>query len=124
MNNLGKMIKQQRMAFLLTITELAKASGVSSSHLGRIERGERLPSAHVLRRIAKPLGFGESELFTIAGFLSPALSDDAKEEAGYTISRLDGYVARVLAKEPFRVQRCVIEILSILKSLPQNMERE
>lgn len=112
------------MAFLLTITELAKASGVSSSHLGRIERGERLPSAHVLRRIAKPLGFGESELFTIAGFLSPALSDDAKEEAGYTISRLDGYVARVLAKEPFRVQRCVIEILSILKSLPQNMERE
>jgi len=46
-------------------------AGVSASHLGRIERGERFPSGSVLRRIAGPLGFEEDELFTLAGYLCP-----------------------------------------------------
>ena len=70
-NDLGRILKQQRITVPLTLQELAKTSGVSSSHLGRIERGERFPSARILRKIAKPLGFDEDELFTLAGFLSP-----------------------------------------------------
>ena len=56
-SDLGKIIKQQRIKVPLTLQELAAESGVSSSHLGRIERSERFPSARILRKIAKPLGF-------------------------------------------------------------------
>ena len=53
-NDLGKLLKQRRVMIPLALQELAAASGVSSSHLGRIERGERFPSAHILHKIAKP----------------------------------------------------------------------
>ena len=121
MNDLGRVIKQQRTAMSLTLRELATVSGVSPSHLGRIERGDRFPSAHILHRIAKPLGFEEGELFTLAGFLSP--SDNGEEESPHTLSRLDPYVAKVLAEEPLEVQSDVIGILSILKSVAKSMTR-
>lgn len=69
--DLGEIIKQQRVTRGLTLQELSTMSGVSSSHLGRVESDERFASAHILRKIAKPLGFEESELFSLAGFLSP-----------------------------------------------------
>ena len=87
-NDLGKILKQQRITVPLTLQELAAESGVSSSHLGRIERGERFPSARILRKIAKPLGFDEDELFTLAGFLSPQTSGVAEEGARYTSRQL------------------------------------
>ena len=113
--NLGKIIKQQRVMISLTMRELAERSGVSASHLGRIERGERFPSARILRKIAKPLGLSESELFTYADYLSPQSSTVIEHET--PIGRLDPYVARVLSQEPVEVQRTVIGILSILKSI-------
>jgi len=113
-NDLGKMIKQRRLMIPLTLQELASATGVSSSHLGRIERGERFPSAWILRKIAKPLGLGEDELFTSAGFLSPRTSEGIEKSSG---GRLDPYVEAVLSQEPVDVQRVVMGILAILKSL-------
>ena len=124
-NDLGRIIKQQRVAIPLTLQELAATSGVSSSHLGRIERGERFPSAHILRRIAKPLGFDEDELFTLAGFLSPHTSVVAEEKsAAYGSSRLDPYVAKLLAEEPVEIQRAVIGILNTLKLVAKAVHRE
>jgi len=108
----------------LTLRELANASGLSPSHLGRIERGERFPSAYILRRIAKPLAFDEHELFTLAGFLSPVPTEDAKEKLGETVPRLDPYVASVLAREPVVVQRAAIGVLSILRSLARSILKE
>jgi len=116
-NDLGKILKQQRITVSLTLQELAAESGVSSSHLGRIERGERFPSARILRKIAKPLGFDEDELFTLAGFLSPQTSGVAEGSTRYASRQLDPYVAKVLAEEPPEVQRAVIGILSLLKSI-------
>jgi transcriptional regulator with XRE-family HTH domain len=120
-SDLGKILKQQRITIPLTLQELAAESGVSSSHLGRIERSERFPSARILRKIAKPLGFDEDELFTLAGFLSPQASGVAEEGARYTSRQLDPYVARMLAEEPPEVQRSVIGILSLLKSLAKSI---
>lgn len=120
-NNLGELLRQQRITEGLTLQELAKMSGVSPSHLGRIERGERFPSAHVLRKIAEPLGFDENELFTLAGYLSPQSSRIAEAEGGYSGGKLDPYVSRVLAQEPIEVQRAVIGILSVLKSIAKGM---
>jgi len=123
-NDLGRILKQQRITVPLTLQELAAVSGVSSSHLGRIERGERFPSARILRKIARPLGFDEDELFTLAGFLSPQTSGVAEETSpGYTARQLDPYVAKMLAEEPVEVQRAVIGILSLLKSVARGMTK-
>jgi len=123
-NDLGKIIKQQRITVPLTLQELTAKSGVSSSHLGRIERGERFPSAHVLQKIARPLGFEEDELLTLAGYLSPQPRRIAEENPDYSGRRVDPYVARVLAQEPVDVQRAVIGILTILKSLAKSIVKE
>jgi len=122
--DLGKILKQQRINTPLTLQELAAVSGVSSSHLGRIERGERFPSARILRKIAKPLGFNEDELFTLAGFLSPQTSGVAEESATrYSSRQLDPYVAKLLAEEPPEIQRAVIGILSLLKSIARGISK-
>ena len=99
----------------LTLRELAEKSGVSASHLTRIEKGNRSPSAHVLKNIAQPLVFDESELLALAGYLPPQ---------PYTgdIGRLDPYVASVLASEPVAIQHTVIGILAILKSIARSIE--
>ncbi|MCK4274455.1 MAG: helix-turn-helix domain-containing protein [Dehalococcoidales bacterium] len=123
-NDLGKILKQQRITVPLTLQELAAESSVSSSHLGRIERGERFPSARILRKIAKPLGFDEDELFILAGFLSPQTPGVAEESGTrYNSRQLDPYVARMLAEEPPEVQRAIIGILSLLKSIAKGMTK-
>jgi len=117
--DLGEIIRQKRVLIPMTLSELSEKSGVSSSHLGRIERGERFPSARILRKIAEPLGFEEKELFTLANYLTPV---EGKIEAGERISgRLDPYVAGVLSQEPVAVQRAVIGILIILKSIAKGI---
>ena len=123
-NHLGRIIKQQRVSLTLTLQELAARSGVSASHLGRVERGERFPSAHILQRIAKPLAFEEDELFTLAGYLSPQSPMIAEKSPLSGSERLDPYVARVLAQEPIEMQRAVIGILTILKSLAKGTGKE
>jgi transcriptional regulator with XRE-family HTH domain len=121
--NLGEAIRRQRVTIPLTLQELATISGVSPSHLGRVERGERYPSARVLRRIAEPLGFTEDELFTLAGYLSPNYSGVAEADAVYGGSGLDPYVASVLAREPVAVQRALVAILAILKNMAQGASK-
>ena len=122
--NLGKILKQQRVMIPLTLRGLATISGLSSSHLGRIEKGQRFPSASVLREIAKPLGFEESELFSLAGYLSPLSAGIEEGGADYRGRQLDPYVSKILSQEPVEVQRTVIGILSILKSIARAQEGE
>ena len=123
-NDLGAILRQQRVTLPLTLQELSATSGVSPSHLGRIERGERFPSASILRRIAKPLGFEEDELFTLAGYLSPQSSAVAEGRAAYSGGQLDPYVGKMLAQEPVEVQRAVIGILTMLKSIAKGLVKE
>ena len=118
--NLGRVLKQQRVMIPLTLQQLATKSGVSSSHLGRIERGERFPSASILRRTARPLGFEESELLTLAGYLSPQPLTAAEMISESNAGRLDPIVSRILAREPLEVQHAVIAILTILKSIAKS----
>ena len=122
--HLGTMLKRQRMAIPLTLQELASTSGVSASHLGRIERKERFPSAYILRKIAKPLGFEEDELFTLAGYLSTQIPATGESRSPYISEGLDPYVARMLAQEPAEVQRAVIGLLSMIKSISRGINKE
>jgi len=116
--NLGKVLKRQRLSIPLTLRELSVRSGVSTSHLDRIERGERYPSARILRKLSKPVGFEENELFTLAGYLSHGSPSEADSHERYSLSKaLDPYVVMVLSQEPVETQRTVIGILNILRNL-------
>jgi len=121
--NLGRIIKKQRILIPLTLGELSARSGVSASHLGRIERGERFPSARILRRITRPLGFDEGELFTLAGYLSSWPLAEAETMSGGNSKQLDPIVASMLRQEPYEVQQAVIVILSMLKSIAKRTKR-
>jgi len=119
--NIAGIIKQRRVLMGLTLREIATRSGVSSSHLGRIDRGERIPSARVLRKIAEPLGFKETELLRLVDYLSPQPPGQAEGQTKYDAERLDAYVAMILSQEPVEVQRAVIGILSILKTIARGL---
>jgi len=120
--NLSRILKQRRVMIPLTLRKLAAISGISASHLGRIERGERFPSASMLQRIAKPLGFGERELCSLAGYLAAPSAGVKKGNIDYSGRQLDPFVSQVLNQEPVEVQRTVIGILSILKSIAKAMK--
>lgn len=116
----GEMLRLQRVTMRLTLQQLAARAKVSPSHLGRIEKGTRFPSARVLKRIARPLGLEENQLFTLAGYLT----QDSVEGTGKTTSKtgvLDPYVSRILAQEPVETQQAVVGILTILKSIARNI---
>ncbi len=80
-------VKQQRVARGLSLRELAATSGVSLSHLSRIEKGERFPSPRIVRKIARPLGLDESELLAMGGYPLAQSSTEAE--------RLNGLKTRV-----------------------------
>ena len=109
----------------LSLSRLAARSGVSQSHLHKIEQGKRFPSAITLKKIAKPLGLQESELFMLAGYLSlvTPIEIESTKRSPY-MKGLDPYVATVLAEEPIEVQRVVITILRILRSLSKRIREE
>lgn len=121
---LGRILRQRRLMIPLTLRGLAAIAGVSSSHLARLEKGERFPSASVLRKIAKPLGLEESELFYLAGYLSSPSVKVEESVAKYSGGQLDPWVSQILSQEPVEMQQTVIGILSILKSIAKTMKGE
>jgi len=117
----GRLIRRQRVMIPLTLRELAAQSGVSPSYLGRIERGDRFPSANTLRKIAKPLISNVNDLFILAGYLPPqqdAVSESSPNNNG---KRLDPYVSRTLAQEPLEIQRAAVSILAIIKNVSRTI---
>ncbi len=115
--DLGKILKQRRVMIPMTLTELSSATGVSGSHLGRIENGNRSPSGHIVRKIAKPLGFEEDELLILAGFKSP----NPAEKVEALSSTVDPYVAKLLSQEPVETQRAVVAILTLIKLVAKSI---
>ena len=113
--DLSKILKQQRLMAELTLRQLSDSSGVSSSHLGRIERGERFRSGYILRKIAKALELDESQLLMLAGYLSPR-SPSGEDCPG----QLDPYVAKVLSEEPTHIQRAVVSLLTMVKAIAKS----
>jgi transcriptional regulator with XRE-family HTH domain len=95
--NIGKIIKDQRKKVSLSLNQLAKLSGVSVSHLGRIEQGHRQPSTRTLQKIAKHLGFDLYELLVIAGHLLPDPSTFSEEQRDKLRVELNVLLERVAA---------------------------
>jgi transcriptional regulator with XRE-family HTH domain len=121
---LGRILKHQSLNNL-TLAELSKQSGVSISHLTRIENAQRFPSARVLNKIAAPLGFREDEILMLAGLLTPISSkNEAENKSLGSVTGLDPFVASALAQESVELQRAVLGILAILRSIAGQMKKK
>ena len=108
--NIAKLIKEQRQKKSLTLNQLSKISGVSLSHLGRIEQGYRRPSTRTLQKIAKPLGFDLYELLVITGHLSPGLSITSEEEREKLRIELNELMSRVVT-DTERIQQIMNRLI-------------
>jgi transcriptional regulator with XRE-family HTH domain len=95
--NLGIVVRQQRKRLGLTLKDLAFKSGVSISHLGRIENAQRYPSPSILQKIAEPLSLDEKEKFSLAGYLPIDQSKTVNTEKHKILSELDILANRVTA---------------------------
>jgi len=67
--NLGILLKRQRLMAGLTLRQFSLACGVSTSQLSRIEKGKQMPSLESLQKIARSLDFEVAELLLFAGYL-------------------------------------------------------
>ncbi len=108
--NVGKIIREQRESIPLTLNQLADISGASSSHLSRIEKGQRVPSPHILQKIAKPLGFDLNELLILSGYLSPEPSMLHEEEREKLRAELHTLLDRV-ASDNKRIKEIIDRLL-------------
>jgi transcriptional regulator with XRE-family HTH domain len=107
--NLGGIIKRQRKRMGLTLLALSVKSGVSPTHLSRIEKAQRYPSTDVLRKIAKPLELDEKELFNLAGYLPSEQPTSPDKEKHRLRAELDILLNRVTA-DVRRVKRIIQQL--------------
>jgi transcriptional regulator with XRE-family HTH domain len=72
---LGASIRAQRMAYGLSLRELAEQTGVSNAYLSQVERGRHEPSLTVLSAVARALGVSLESLLARVGLLDPERPD-------------------------------------------------
>ncbi len=108
--NIGQIIREQRKNIPLSLKQLSGLSGVSISHLGRIEQGLRQPSTRTLQKIAEPLGFDLYELLVIAGHLLPDPSTFSEEQREKLRAELNTLLQRV-ASDSNRIREIVKRLL-------------
>jgi len=109
--NIGEIIRKHRNSIPLTVRELSRMSGVSESHLGRIEIGQRVPSARVLQSVAEHLGLRPNELLILAGYLSPEPSVLPKEQSNELRAELNMLLERVVSDRN-RIREIVNQLLT------------
>ena len=122
-DEIGTLIKQQRIFLGFTRAELGKKAGLSPSVICRVERGERFPTARTLHKLAKVLDISEVELFIRADYLSEPESNKKIEE-DTQIMKLDPRVIFELSKEPVKTQRAVLTLLKMLRSIATDIASE
>lgn len=73
--NINEFLKEQRLSQHLSIHNLSSLSGVSASHISRIERTKRNPSSKILKKLSSPLNVDYATLLQVANLLSVGSSD-------------------------------------------------
>ena len=82
---LAERLKALRKARGWTQHDLSRASGLTRSHISRLERGDiQLPSSERLRQLAQALGTSVDDLLEAAGYRDAAVNGaDLPDLAGY-----------------------------------------
>lgn len=96
MSSFGQFIKSVREERKLTLSEVAEKSGISHSHLSRIESGDRNPpKAPVMQKLARALNIPFIQLMDKAG-LWENLSQEEKENLQQLYSEDDSNLEKLL----------------------------
>ena len=91
----GRAIRTCRVAFGLQQKELAKLSGVTSSHLSLIEAGKRKPSTASIERICSALGVPAHLLMLLA-----AGPGDLRARPRREVEQLARSLLQILVSQP------------------------
>jgi transcriptional regulator with XRE-family HTH domain len=59
----GQLLRAARKAHKMGLAKLAEQVGIGSKHLGRVERGEKVPSFELIIALANAIGVSPSEFF-------------------------------------------------------------
>jgi len=94
----------------LTLRQLADDSGVSSSMISLIERGETSPTAAVLNKLADAMGLTLAELFTITSDDEPARPVSRFSEQPTWKDPASGYVRRQVSPSTLSLPTKLVEV--------------
>ena len=108
--NISRIIREQRKQKSLSLKQLSRLSGVSISHLGRIEQGLRRPSTRTIQKIVGPLDFDLQELLIITGHLLPGQSTSSEEQRDELRTELNTLLERVVT-DTNRIKEIVNRLL-------------
>lgn len=67
-NKVGNFIRDKRKENGITLRDLQEHTGISFSHLSKVERGEHQPTRETLEILANALAINKYELFLLAGY--------------------------------------------------------
>lgn len=67
-SDIGVYIRKYRKKNDLTLRDLSKRSGISFSHLSKIERGEHIPSKRTLDLLAESIDVDKDKLYVLSGY--------------------------------------------------------
>ena len=120
-DNIGSRIRAAREARGMSMSELARASGLSPGAVSRIERGEREPGSGTLAAMARALGSGPGELLGREAprvALPPAptavIMADQLEPADRTVLQAIETIARRMPAIPPAGRRRVLGVILAL----------
>ena len=120
-NKLGRYLKTLRQDMGISQYKLAAITGLSVSHICRLEKGNRLPSGTMIVALAGTLGVAEKELLAMAGYITPEPGPGSAGAITSAEAKVDPLVVAALAQHKPDVQRQVIEILQALKKTARTM---
>lgn len=73
--NIHEFLQERRIEMKLSIQQLSQESGISASHISRMERGVRNPSPQTLEKLAVPLHVEYLTLLKVADLLESPQSN-------------------------------------------------
>jgi transcriptional regulator with XRE-family HTH domain len=120
-NRLGEYLKSLRQDMGISQYKLAGITGLSVSHICRLEKGNRLPSGTMIVALARALGVAEKELLAMAGYIAANQSTGKYESPVNPETGLDPLVLKALAQETPKLQRQIIQVFQSMKQLAQTM---
>jgi transcriptional regulator with XRE-family HTH domain len=117
-NKVGEYLKSLRQGMGISQNKLADISGITVSHICRMEKGNRIPSGAMVVKLASALGIAEKELLVMAGHTGEPIT---AESTKLLLEAIDPSVVGALEQETPEVQRRIIHTLQRMKEMARTM---
>ena len=117
----GKMLKELRLKRELTIAELGKIWSITGNYVSEIERGMKVPSDHLIMKIAKFFELDEDSLFE--GFGKVPLLARQEFEHNKSLQRALSQVAKSKNLTEERKEKIYDQVFRALSELLQSEEK-